>query len=85
MVFEVVWTEKSKKGLKLLDKPVADRIISKVEELAEKDIISLEKLEGKDFFKFRIGDYRVLIRKFVATQKLFILKVGHRRNIYKNI
>ncbi|MDD5148535.1 MAG: type II toxin-antitoxin system RelE/ParE family toxin [Candidatus ainarchaeum sp.] len=85
MGFEIIWTNRSKKDLKLIDKQIALRIIDKVEELRGRDIVFLEKVTGKDFYKLRIGQYRALIDKHPATKKLFILKVGHRKKIYKNI
>ena len=85
MPFEIILTEKAKKCLKELDKPIAARIADKLDELSQKEIVFLEKIEGRDFYKLRIGNYRVLIQKFPATKKLLVLKIGHRRNIYKNI
>ncbi len=85
MPFEVIWTARAKKDLKLVDKPIAGRILRKVDSLGELDVVFLEKVVGKDFYKFRIGSYRVLIDKFSATGKLLILRVKHRRNAYKNI
>ena len=85
MPLEVVWTDKAKKGLKALDKPVAARIFGKVEELGGSETVFLEKVTGHDFYKFRVGNYRVLIDKLPATKKLFILKVGHRKNVYQNL
>lgn len=85
MAFEIIWTDRSKKDLKLIDKTIALRIIDKVDSLGKLDVIFLEKVEGTDYCKFRVGQYRVLIEKFPATKKLFILKVRHRKKIYKNI
>ena len=85
MPFEIILTSKAKKCLKELDKQIASRIADKLAELSQRETVSLEKIEGRDFYKLRVGDYRVLIQKFPATKKLIILKMGHRRNIYKNI
>lgn len=85
MPFEVIWTERSKKDLKLVDKGIAARIIERAETLALQEIGFLEKIRGTKYYKFRVGNYRVLVEKFPATKRLFIARVGHRRNIYKNI
>ncbi len=85
MVFQVIWTNRSKKDLKLIDKQTALRIIQKVDELGKKDIVFLEKVKGTKYQKFRVGSYRILIEKFPATKKLFMLKVEHRKKFYKNI
>lgn len=85
MPFEVIWTARSRKDLKALDLQVAKKIFEKVDSLNGKETVFLEKLKGKDFYKFRIGAYRVLIDKFPAKKKLFVLRIGHRRNIYGRV
>lgn len=85
MSFELVWTKRFKKDLKLIEKSIASRIYYKLIELEKSDEVFLEEVKGTDFSKFRIGDYRVFIKKMPALKKLFVLRVGHRKNIYKKI
>ena len=85
MPFVVIWTNRSKKDLKLADKQTALRAIEKVDSLGKQETVFLEKVKGTPYYKYRVGKYRVLIEKFPATKKLFILKVRHRKKFYKNI
>jgi len=85
MPFEVIWTNRSKKDLKLIDNKTAEKIIEKVEEIGKRDAVFLEKVKGFKFYKLRVGKYRILIDKFSATKKLLILRAMHRRNVYKKI
>ena len=85
MPFEVIWAKKAKNSLKALDKAAARRIVDKVESLAGRETVFLEKVKGKDFYKYRVGRYRVFIDKFPATKKLVVLLVRHRKKAYKNI
>lgn len=85
MPFEIIWSNRSKKDLRLIDKAIAKRIIDKVERLGSQELVFLEKAKGTPYYKFRAGKYRVLIEKFPATKRLFILKIGHRRKFYKNV
>lgn len=85
MPFEVIWAKRAKKDLKLLGKPNAERIFNKIDGLGKQQAVFLEKVAGKDFFKFRVGSYRVFIEKFPATNRLIVLHIRHRRNAYKNI
>jgi len=85
MAFQVIWSNRSKKDLKLLDKKTASRIVDKAGWLASQDTIFLEKVKGTGYFKHRVGHYRILIEKLPATKKLFIRKVRHRKNFYKNV
>lgn len=85
MPFEIIWTKRAKKDLKLIDKPIARRILEKIEGLGRQEEIFLGKVKGKDFYKFRVGRYRAFIDKFPATHRLVIIHVRHRRSAYKNI
>ena len=85
MAFEVIWTNRSKKDLKLLDRQTALRIIEKVDMFSGQDSVFLEKVKGTEYFKSRVGRYRVLVKKFPASKKLFVLKVRHRKKFYKGL
>ena len=81
MTFDIIWDEKASNELGKLEKVIARRIFKKVEELKEspysKDIIKLKSEEG---FRLRVGDYRVIFT--IERDKILILKIGHRKNIY---
>lgn len=85
MPFEIIWSNRSKKDLKLLDKVAASRIIDRVVSLGKQETVFFEKTKGTPYYKFRVGKYRILIQKFPAKKKIFILKVRHRRKFYKNL
>lgn len=86
MPFEIIWTKKAKKDLKLIDAHIANRIISKIDEMGKmEETVFLEKVKGQDFYKYRVGRYRVFIEKLPAMRKLIIMHVRHRKNAYKNL
>ncbi len=69
-----------------LDKSVARRIISRLSWFAENiDDLSPVPLKGEwaGFYKFRVGDYRVLYEIIEDESLIFVLRVGHRREIYR--
>ncbi len=43
------------------------------------------RLTGRSEFKLRVGDYRVLYEFDVAAGRIYLLYVGHRRDIYKRV
>ena len=47
------------------------------------DKLELQGEEWKDCFKYRVGDYRIIYKMEHAASKLFVLKVGHRREVYR--
>jgi len=80
----IVWTNRAKKDIKRLEKSVAKRIYSKTEELS-KGKVSLHRVKGHDFYKFRVGHYRVFVTKLKSKNIFVILTIKHRKNAYKNL
>lgn len=75
----------AEKQISSLDRPVQKRIIDSLEVLAETPRpIGAKKLKGLvDVWRIRIGDYRALYT--IEDQRLMVLviKVGHRREVYR--
>lgn len=74
------------KELSKLPKDVQQRIAAKIEELKTNPyppgIKALKNGEGR--LRFRVGDYRVIYRVEEDKLVILIIKVGHRRNVYKS-
>ncbi len=92
MDYKVVYTQLSQKDLDRLDASVVRRILKKVDEYSKrKDPLEFaKKLTGftLDTYRFRVGDYRVVFRLDPQTQQLVILvvlRVQHRKEVYKNL
>jgi len=50
------------------------------------ELIQHQALQGDEWkgcFKYRVGDYRIVYRIEQSATKLIILKVGHRREVYR--
>ena len=74
------------KDLEKLSYPVRRRIIEKIEWLRENfDLVPPISLRGEfsDFFKFRIGDWRVFYRVNWTKKIIAICYVEHRSRTYK--
>lgn len=88
-MYKVIYSKNAIGDLKKLDKVFAKRIINKIFFFSkQKDIFEFSKplkQFGKDRFRFRIGDYRVIfsVDKLGNVQILIILNVKHRRNVYE--
>ncbi len=83
MAYEVVWSEASIKQLKKLDKVIIDRITRKVEAAAKNPFLFVQKLQGLDLYRLRIGDYRVIMSIENYRLVIFIVEVGHRSVVYR--
>lgn len=74
------------RDMRRLDKPVAHRILTRLHWLAENfnDITPVPlKGEWSGFFKLRVGDYRVLYEIVEEEALIFVLRIGHRREVYR--
>ena len=85
----LIFTDRQKKDLAKLDKPVAKRVTSFLEDRLQKlaDPRSIgEALMGKKFgelWKYRVGDFRIIAKIEDKQLLILVVRVGHRKNVYK--
>lgn len=89
MAWRIEFDEAALKELAKLDKPVARRIVAFLRERVAvlEDPRSVgEALKGSklgDFWKYRVGDYRVIANIEDGALRVLVLKVGNRREVYR--
>ncbi len=78
-----------RKELRKLDPPVAQRIIAflrdRVQPLDDPRSIG-EALQGKkygEFWKYRVGDMRIIARIEDRELIILVVRVGHRKQVYR--
>jgi len=77
---EVLLSQRARNRLSNLETEVQDRIKDALRELApDRD---LSRLSDTDAYKLRVGDYRVIADWDRTEDTVYVLTVGHRRNIY---
>ncbi|OGX31899.1 MAG: hypothetical protein A2787_09485 [Omnitrophica WOR_2 bacterium RIFCSPHIGHO2_01_FULL_48_9] len=85
-MYKVFYLDSVEEDLKRLDKPVRKRILDKIEKHLAQDPKNLGKaLTGqfKGFWRYRVGDFRV-IYKIAETEILIcVARIGHRKNVYE--
>ncbi len=90
MAWRIEFEASARKEIERLDRPVASRIIRFLKEriAAADDPRALgQALKGErfgEFWKYRVGDYRVIAR--IEDQQLLILviRIGHRSAVYRS-
>ncbi len=83
MPYEVLLSESAEKFLKKCYKSIKDRILDKIENLADNPRLGkplTANLAG--LWSLRIGDYRAIYRIKDGKLIVMIIQIGHRRNIY---
>ena len=87
MMYTAQLTHQAERDVTLLAQSVATRILDRVEWLAlHADEIIHRRLKGEQWgkaYKLRVGDYRVIYQLDRRHRTLMVLKIGHRREVYK--
>lgn len=82
MSYEIIFSDKSLKQLKKLEKNVQNRIIAALERIRIKPEAYVRRIVGDPGYRLRVGDYRVIIDIDKGKLLILILKVGHRKSVY---
>ena len=86
MAYKVEIAKKAEKELKNIDRNTALRIGIKLMDLGnEPRPRQSVKLKGTDFYRFKVGDYRVIYQIKDSEKIVNILGVTHRREVYRRI
>ena len=87
MKYRIKFQRSAAKALKKIPKPNRKRIGKKIDSLAE-NLPSQDttKMKGNNpFHKVRVGDYRIIYEIQDDVLVILIVKVGHRKDIYRNL
>jgi len=79
---EVLFTDPALSQFSALDNEVRKRIVLKLKSMKEWPNHFLKPLKGSIYFSLRIGDYRAIIDWRKEREQLWVVAVGHRKNIY---
>ena len=88
MAWRIEFTPEAEKQLAKLEKQSAKRITrflkERVATLTDPRALG-EPLKGKlrEFWRYRVGDYRVLCRIEEERLLVLVVRVGHRRDVYR--
>lgn len=82
MMYDVLFSESALKQLKRLDQTTQERVIAVLERIRVRPERHLKKLVNEPGYRLRAGDYRIIIDLDNKRNQVFILKIGHRRDIY---
>ena len=85
MAYKITYKSSVEKDLRKIDKPQVIRIIDKIENELVKYPGKDKELSGefKGLYSYRIGDYRVIYTILQKRKTILILRIGHRKEIYK--
>jgi mRNA interferase RelE/StbE len=83
MNYAVSILRRAQKELGQLSSPSFERVCDAIQALAGNPRPpGCRKLVGRDGWRIRVGDYRVIYEIDDSARTVLVLHVGHRRNIY---
>lgn len=86
MAWTVRFSNKAEKALKKLDKSAVERILRFMKERVEPNPKTVGKyLKGNlsDFWRYRVGDYRLICTIEEDELIVLVVEIGHRKEVYK--
>ena len=84
MAYKVILKSSAEKSLHALPKKIQARIVGAIDLLSENPFPPASaKLKGRDGYRIRTGDYRILYTVENEILTIAIVAIGHRREIYK--
>ena len=81
-MYSIDITENAKKFLKKIPKKDSEIILNKIYSVKENPLRFLKRLKGYKLWRLRILRYSVIIDVVVSGNKIIVLKIGYRKNIY---
>ncbi|MDP2750003.1 MAG: type II toxin-antitoxin system RelE/ParE family toxin [Nanoarchaeota archaeon] len=82
-MYSLNYSEIAVKQLKKLDKETQQRILNCLERCRIRPQAHVNRLVGCEYFRLRVGDYRVIMGIKEDKLIIFVIELGHRKNIYK--
>ena len=82
---KIIIQPNAKKDLKALPKKDIKIILKKLHSIEDEPLRYIERLRNLNLWKLKINDYRAIIYVDTKAEIIHILKLGHRKEIYKKI
>lgn len=83
MKFKIVYAKRAERDIDRLDQETKERIKEALEKYSDSPLNYSRKMidQALGTYRFRVGDYRVIFD--IEGEQIIILRVGHRKDIYR--
>jgi mRNA-degrading endonuclease RelE of RelBE toxin-antitoxin system len=82
MTWTVIWSKRAEKQLDTLPKEMVIRILNKTDEVEAEPFVYLERLSNSSLYKFRVGNYRIIVDVINDKLILHFVLVKKRSRVY---
>lgn len=74
----------AQRDIKALDQQKRKRILSSLDDFSDGKPVDIKKLQGNTgHWRIRVGDYRIILDIVLIDNVAYVLKVRHRREVYR--
>jgi len=81
-MYFVELSKSAKRFLKKIQKRNSEIILKRIYSLRENPFRFLKRLRGQKLWRLRVLKYRAIVDVVVSGNKIIVLKIGYRKNIY---
>jgi mRNA interferase RelE/StbE len=75
-------SKSARRFLQNLNKKENDFILKKIYSIRDNPFRFLKRLQGEKLWRLRIADYRAIVDVIISMNKIIVLRIGHRKNVY---
>ena len=81
---KIIFEPSATRDIKKLDIPIQRRVLATLDDFSMGKFVDIRKLEGMNaIWRIRVGDYRIVLEIVVIDDVAYVLKVRHRREVYR--
>ena len=81
-MYSVEFSETAEKQFNKLERNTEERIINVLERIRINPYHFIKRKQGTNYFIARIGEYRAVLKIDDIRKIIFVVEIGHRKNIY---
>jgi mRNA interferase RelE/StbE len=82
-MYEIIVSDTARNQLKKLPENTRNRIGYVLERIRIRPFHFVKRIVGSPYYRLRVGDYRLILDIQSDKLILFVIEVGHRRDIYE--
>lgn len=82
MTWTVIWSKRAEKQLDTLPKEVIIQILKKTDDIQVEPFAYIERLSNSPLYKFRVGNYRIIVDVINDKLILHFVLVKKRSRVY---
>ena len=81
-MYSIVFSNSAADDFRSLSKDNQQRVLAVLERIRSRPKSFATRLSGSKSYRIRVGDLRVILDIYERDQKILVLKIGNRENVY---